>query len=267
MCLILACGGFLGIAAMHLIYPFIHCHACPLATAACPVGTLQRFVTLGEIPWYLLGALTIYGFALGRAFCGWACPFGLLQDVIDKVRKKKIRPSVAIHRKAILLKFVILGAILFLAWKTADVMYCKICPPATIEAALPYQLQHGVTMTPLFAGRIALFIGLIAAMVLVTRFWCRYLCPFGACLAAFNRASFVQINVDLKKCNECGACEVACPMGVEVRKAKGSIECIKCGRCIDVCKRGAIRFGLLRVSSTSTHRRVGVKTRTFWKTG
>ena len=236
----------MGIAAMHLLYPFIHCHACPLATAACPVGILQRFIALGQVPWYPLGAITLYGIALGRAFCGWACPFGLLQDMVDKVKKKKIRLSGATHRKATLLKFVILGIIVFFAWKTADVVFCKICPPATIEAAIPYQLQHGVAMTALFAGRIALFIGLIAVMVLITRFWCRYLCPFGACLALFNKASFVQVNVNLKKCNKCGACETACLMGIEVQKSKGSIECIKCGRCIDVCKSGAIRFGLLR---------------------
>ena len=246
VCLVLACGGFLGIAAMHILYPFIHCHACPLATAACPVGILQRFVALGQVPWYPLGTIAFYGFILGRAFCGWACPFGLLQDVVDKVKKEKIRPSRATHRKAIFIKFVILGAIIFLAWKAGDVMFCKICPPATIEAAIPYQLQHGVAMTALFAGRVALFIGLIAAMVLITRFWCRYLCPFGACLAVFNKVSFTQVNVNLKKCDKCGACEAACPMGVEIRKAEGLTECIKCGLCIDVCKRGAIRFGLLR---------------------
>ena len=231
---------------MHIIYPFINCYACPLATAACPVGILQRFVALGEIPWYPMGAIALYGFTLGRAFCGWACPFGLLQDVVDKINKKKIRPSHTIHRKAILLKFVILVAIIFLAWMAAGVFFCNICPVATIESAIPYQLQHGVTMTALFAARIVLFVGLIAAIILITRFWCRYLCPFGACLAVFNKASFAQVNVDSKKCNKCGACETACPMGVEIRKAKSSTECIKCGRCIDSCKRGAIRFGLLR---------------------
>lgn len=231
---------------MHILYPFIHCHACPLATATCPIGVVQRFVAMGQIPWYPLGAIALYGFALGRAFCGWACPFGLLQDVVDKAKKKKIRPSIAIHRKAILIKFVILGLIILLAWIAADTMFCKICPPATIEAAIPYHLQHGVAITAFFVGRIALFIALLAAIILITRAWCRYLCPFGACLAAFNKVSFVQINVNRKKCNDCGACEAACPMGVEIQKAKGFTECIKCGRCIDICKSGAIRFGLLK---------------------
>jgi len=231
---------------MHLLYPFMYCYACPLAIAACPIGILQRFILLGQVPWYPLGAITLYGLVLGRAFCGWACPFGLLQDVVDKVKKGKIRPSEVVQRWAVLLKFVMFVVIISLAWITADVMFCKICPVATIEAAIPYQLQHGLAVSAIFVGRVALFISLIATMILITRFWCKYLCPFGACLALFNKASFIQVNVNLKKCDKCGACETACPMGVEVQKSKGSIECIKCGRCIDVCKSGAIRFGLFR---------------------
>lgn len=230
---------------MHIIYPFMQCYACPLSVAACPVGILQRFTALGQIPWYPLGVITLYAFTLGRAFCGWACPFGLLQDMLDKVGKKKIRVGRVVHKKVVLLKFVVLGAAIFLAWKAADVMYCKICPLATIEAAIPYHIQHGVPMTALFMGRIVLFIGLMVVMIFITRFWCRYLCPFGAWLAIFNKASLVQVNIDSEKCNECGACERICPMGAEILKSKGSTECIKCGKCIDNCPHDAIHFKLL----------------------
>jgi ferredoxin-type protein NapH len=238
-------GGFTGFTAMHLIYPFINCYACPLAVAACPVGIIQRFISLGQIPWYPLGVISIYAITLGRAFCGWACPFGLLQDMLDKVRKKKIRVWKSAHKKAVLLKFAILGIAILLAWVTADVIYCKICPPATIEAALPYQIEHGMQITALFTGRIVLFMSLMVAAIFITRFWCRYLCPFGALLAVFNRASLVQVNVDPEKCNECGACERTCPMDVEILKSKGSTECIKCGKCIDSCPRDATSFKLL----------------------
>jgi ferredoxin-type protein NapH len=239
-------GGFTGFTAMHLIYPFINCYSCPLAIAACPIGIFQRFITLGQFPWYPLGVITIYALTLGRAFCGWLCPFGLLHDVLDKVSKRKINVNRNIHKRAVFLKFMVLGLVIFLAWVTADVIYCKICPPATIVAALPYQIEHGVPLTALFLGRIIIFLSLMVVAVLITRFWCKYLCPFGAWLGAFNKSSIVQVNVDKEKCVDCSACEKSCPMNVEILESKGSTECIKCGNCIDKCPKGAASFKLFR---------------------
>lgn len=243
--LTLACGSFLGITAMHLIYPFLHCYACPLATAACPIGIMQRFISLGEIPWYSLGLIALYGITLGRLFCGWACPFGLLQDLLDKITKKKVIIGKTINKKFISIKFVLLFLILFLAWETSDVLFCKICPAGTIEAAIPYHLQYKTTLTTVFIVRIVIFGLLIALIIAVTRFWCRYLCPFGAWLAIFNNSSLIQVKVEREKCNKCGLCEKICPMQIEIVKLKKSTECIKCGICVDNCPSKAIRFELL----------------------
>ncbi|MEM3579769.1 MAG: 4Fe-4S binding protein [Candidatus Bathyarchaeia archaeon] len=240
--LTLACGGFLGITAMHIIYPFLHCYACPLATAACPIGIMQRFIALGEIPWYPLGSIALYGITLGRLFCGWACPFGLLQDLLDKITKRKVTISKRAHKKAILVKFVVLSLTLLLAWMVSDVLFCKICPAATIEAAIPYHLQHETTFTTLFATRILIFGFLILLMIAITRFWCRYLCPFGAWLAVFNKVSLMHVEVNQEKCNGCGMCEKICPMQIEIIKLKKSTECIKCGICVEECPNKAIKF-------------------------
>ena len=243
--LILAIGGFTGFTAMHLINPFLHCYACPFATAACPVGILQRFITLGEIPWYPLGAIAIYGLLLGRAFCGWACPFGLMQDMADKVNKRKLKISRPIHQKATMVKFVGVAVIVLAAWWASDVLFCKICPAGTLEASIPYYIQNGLTVTAFFIGKISLFIVILASIFLISRSWCRYLCPFGAILAPFNKTSLVHVEVDSEKCTDCGVCKSACPMNIEVTKDRKSLECIKCGKCIDSCPSDALYFKIM----------------------
>lgn len=66
--------------------PGLNCYACPLAIFACPIGSLQYFVIIGQFPFYLLGFLALLGILFGRAICGWACPFGFLQDLSTACR-------------------------------------------------------------------------------------------------------------------------------------------------------------------------------------
>ena len=37
--------------------PFMNCHACPFAVAACPIGILQHFAALRKVPFFLAGYL------------------------------------------------------------------------------------------------------------------------------------------------------------------------------------------------------------------
>ena len=58
--------------------PGMNCYACPAATFACPIGSLQHFAVIRQIPIYLLGVLSLIGILVGRLACGWTCPFGWL---------------------------------------------------------------------------------------------------------------------------------------------------------------------------------------------
>ena len=63
------------------------CYSCPGAVGACPIGSVQN--TLSglsiKIPYYVLGLLIFFGALLGRAICGFLCPFGLLQDLLNRI--------------------------------------------------------------------------------------------------------------------------------------------------------------------------------------
>ena len=62
--------------------PGLNCYACPLAGLSCPIGSLQHFAGVRQIPYYLLGVLGLIGALGGRVACGWFCPFGWLQEQV-----------------------------------------------------------------------------------------------------------------------------------------------------------------------------------------
>ena len=66
--------------------PVLNCYSCPGALGACPIGALQA--SLGgmkhHFPFYVLGMLMLFGIVLGRVVCGLLCPFGLVQDLLDR---------------------------------------------------------------------------------------------------------------------------------------------------------------------------------------
>ena len=61
-----------------LCVPGLNCYSCPGAAGACPLGSLQSALTAGTFPAYVLGLLILTGVLLGRAVCGFLCPFGWL---------------------------------------------------------------------------------------------------------------------------------------------------------------------------------------------
>jgi len=71
-----------------------HCYSCPLSAFACPVGVAANSAALlpvvWEVPYLLIGLLLFVGAASGSLVCGWACPFGFLQDLLGKVFPRKI---------------------------------------------------------------------------------------------------------------------------------------------------------------------------------
>ena len=74
--------------------PGLNCYSCPGATGACPIGSLQAVIGSWnfKMAYYVVGFLIFVGALLGRLVCGFLCPFGLIQDLLNKIPfPKKIR--------------------------------------------------------------------------------------------------------------------------------------------------------------------------------
>jgi len=225
--------GITGIGMTHLIFPGLHCYACPLAVTICPIGLMQNLVIYGVVPYFWVAALLAYGLVAGRGFCGWFCPFGTLNDLLSF---RKVR----IHKVASYSKFAVLVLTIIAAWAFADTMFCKLCPVASIEASLPYLALGVARVNRPFLLHMGTLGGTLIGMVLIARFWCRYLCPMGALLSLFNRVSFLHLNLNHTRCNACGACAETCPMGLRPHEEYDDHNCIKCGACTQACSLNAL---------------------------
>ncbi|MDH5766053.1 MAG: FAD-dependent oxidoreductase, partial [Gammaproteobacteria bacterium] len=85
------------------------------------------------------------------------------------------------------------------------------------------------------------------APIVGNRFYCRYLCPFGATFGVLNHAGFYGIDMDKEKCIDCQRCEQVCDMGIPVwqqGKESGRImaieDCMGCARCVVSCPTDAL---------------------------
>ena len=80
-------------ASKSFCVPGMNCYSCPGAIGACPLGSLQNALAGAKTKtiYYVLGILLLYGILFGRTICGWLCPFGLLQDLLYKIKSFKIK--------------------------------------------------------------------------------------------------------------------------------------------------------------------------------
>lgn len=231
--------------------PGLNCYSCPAAIGACPIGSLQSALSAKKpsFPFYVLGMLLLFGLAAGRWICGWLCPFGWVQDLVYKIPFfKKIRTFRG-DRYLRLLKYAVL-AILVILLPLIDSLvpyFCKyLCPSGTLFGAVPLTLSNAglrAQIGPLFWWKIGVLTAILLLSLLISRPFCRYLCPLGAIYGLMNRIALLGLRSEPDKCVHCGKCEPVCPMGIDPKTQFDSSECIRCGRCSRACPTGALKIG------------------------
>ena len=229
--------------------PGLNCYSCPGAIAACPLGSFQNFIMqrsgsaniFAKIPFYILGLLIIFGVVFGRVVCGFLCPFGFIQEIIYKIKTKKIKKN-NITRELTIVKYIILALfVIILPILLFEPSFCKyICPAGTLEAGVTlYLTNDGIKQLAgfLYCWKISVLIAVIGLSIIMYRFFCRFICPLGAIYSFFNKTSILGVKIDLDKCDHCNVCTNTCLMDV---KKVGDRECIECGECINKCHKKAI---------------------------
>jgi polyferredoxin len=190
----------------------------------------------------LLGALGV-SLVTGRAFCGWLCPLGALQDFIAKwtrkllgeeqhIRGKQSKtvlplqlPS-AVDRPLRFAKYLVLALVLFASLYTVFPPLHEFCP---VRAVFSFR------MTSLLWFTLIIF---VVGAIVVEKFWCKYFCPMGAVLACFNKLSSVRLVADFGQCNGCGRCDIECSMDIQnVPRNLNDAECVRCMECLETCSR------------------------------
>ncbi len=174
-------------------------------------------------------------FIWGRGvFCGWLCPFGALQEATawlgQKLGLKQIKIAYKWHRRLILLKYPVLLAIVAAA-------FFSLTLAESLAEAEPFK-----TAITLYFWRdwpfVLYALGLLAASMFVHKFYCRYLCPLGAGLAALGRFRLFSWLDRVKRCGQpCQHCRNSC--GIDAIRKDGRIdydECIQCLECVVILR-------------------------------
>ena len=238
--------------------PGLNCYACPYAVAACPIGSLQHFVSYGTYNFsvYIGGFLILFGAGFGRLICGWICPFGLLQDLLHKIptRKFKLFRPLGYLRWAALL-----GLVFLVPFLTGEQAYCRfLCPAGSLEAGVPFGIfsaQVQKMIGSLYFIKISILIFFIAGSIISFRFFCRTACPLGLIYGFFNRIAALGLSFKPDQCtDDCGLCAEACPVDLKPEKGEYQTnECIRCLKCRDACPQGCFKFGLIAIKKTEEH--------------
>jgi polyferredoxin len=235
----------------NICVPGLNCYSCPAAAAACPLGSLQSFFSgaVPKFPAYVLGTMLLFGLLLGRVICGWACPFGFLQELLHKLPGPKLKKS-KLTQKLSRLKYLwavvfvlILPFAFFFMTGIGVPAFCKfICPAGTLEGAVPLLSFNPMLRSAagwLTVWKFSLLAVFLILMIFIYRPFCRWFCPLGAFYGLLNKYALLGITVNASSCIHCGKCAAVCKMDTKIA---GDHECISCGSCISSCPTQAIQF-------------------------
>ncbi|MEA3226258.1 MAG: 4Fe-4S binding protein [Planctomycetota bacterium] len=224
----------LGLRLHTVCAPVFHCYACPLSTFACPIGIIAQFSALHFFPLIAVGLLVTVGAMFGSLVCGWACPFGFIQDLAAKVPTPKFDPP----KMAGYLRYVMLiGTVLAIPYFFGEehpLFICRICPAGALEAAAPNMIGQVIAGKEVVwpnAVKLIILALFLTAIFFIRRPWCRMLCPLGAIFSLFNRFSAFFLRFDTEECTYCERCHKLCKFGIEPEKAPNDLSCVRCLEC------------------------------------
>jgi len=269
-------GGIFGLAATIIVIPVLVPIGNPYTIVAGAWEILEALLTMGVIPFIAIVSIALFALLAGRVGCAWWCPFGLIQDIISYVGKKK-RISYVTNRKLtnIALFFLIIFLLIDLSifyGKLSDINMKTyfgafvrrpssiLDPSSTLFSMLFFyfywelypkrlsDLSKLVNYPPAFYFRIILLIIILIVTYYYPRAYCRWLCPMGYLMGFLGKYAILRVYRDPFRCTRCGECNKVCPMGINLLEYNGPIEselCIMCLACMEACSvPGALRVKL-----------------------
>ncbi len=339
--------GIFGVSLRKICAPGFNCHGCPLSTFACPIGVFSFSSAIHRLPMLAVSFVLFVGLASGRLICGFACPFGLFQELLMKIPLPKFRlPRCLRYFKYLALLMLVFVLPYALGFEKSGYLYlpnpkidkaedgdlivtvtvenigaknvsnpeistvfidngskkeifeakkifegenispgekktlpgikipnrldaanllitstqskpeqtprfylyfCSICPNGTLSASIPAKIFNSTEDAGLYGTsgymnpRYIVLAIFILLFLFTRRAFCRILCPLGAIYALCAKFAFFKVRFEPEKCIDCGICDRACPVELDVRKECGTGECLSCGDCVSKCPKSCFK--------------------------
>jgi len=187
----------------------------------------------------------LFSLFLGRAWCGWVCPAGGLQEMASSVNGGRFKGG-----KRDWIKWLIwvpwIGIIVALAIRAGGYQRVDFF----------HLTENGVSVTDpmnyvIYLVVVGLFFGL--AVLAGRRAGCHTVCwmaPFmilGRKIRNLVAWPALRLVAQPASCKDCMTCTSGCPMRLDVHgmvkaAAMEHNECILCGTCVDHCPSGAVHY-------------------------
>lgn len=231
----------------------------------------------------LIVPVVAFGMAWGRAFCGWVCPIGFVQELTGKLGEPLCREGSS--RGLLWVRFVMAGSLL-LGTLAAYALIRPDNEPLLQGIPAAYLIVLSILITLSVADRrwevglrrvryaslvffvggtvlsihlqaafcvlftndrqytmLLLLAGVLAAAVILSSAWCRFLCPEGALLSLLTRLSGWRVHWEPSRCTRCNTCRQVCPTDAIETGHVDESACLACCRCIDACPCEALDVG------------------------
>ncbi|MBL4751477.1 MAG: cytochrome c oxidase accessory protein CcoG [Amylibacter sp.] len=230
--------------------------------------------------------LFLFTSALGRVWCGYACPqtvwtdlFILVERWVEGDRNKRIRllrDKWSFRKARLRVTKWTIWLLLSIATGGAWVFYFADAPTLLRDLVIGQAAMAAYITIAVLTGATFMFGGFLREQV------CTYMCPWPRIQAAMmDEHSLTVAYRDWRgeprgkmgkaegDCIDCMACVTVCPQGIDIRDGQ-QVECITCALCIDACDNMMEKIGRPRglidycALSDEVLERAGNEPKTVW---
>ena len=192
-------------------------------------GFSWDFFLLEPLIFILWGFVALVLLFWGRGvFCGWLCPFGAFQELINRVAVRLKIPQFqlpfAVNERLWAVKYIIFLGLLALS----------LGPVETAEKMIEVEpFKTAIALKFVRAWPFVVYaVAILVISLFVNRIFCRYLCPLGAALAIpANNRMFDWLKRHHQCGVDCQVCAIRCP--VQAIHPDGHIDLHECIYCLD----------------------------------
>ena len=224
--------GVVGALKLGVVSRGMGLHPSPVCTLARPFQFIynDKAIPLGFF--VFLGVITVFSLAGNKLFCGWVCPLGALQEMIQRIPLRKGLKKTLPFRVTNTIRVLVFAVFLVVVFTTGKAVYDYFNPFEGLHWAL----------VPI--GTTALIVTLILALFIFRPF-CYLACPIGLWTWVLEHVSLTKMRVKKDSCTMCEVCvkKTNCPAVAPILAGRRSRpDCHACGDCVRVCPKNALEW-------------------------